>query len=356
MNREVNVRGSMQSSRSAIEVACDESGNDGENLFGGNATVFAHGSVAIASEEAESLMAELRHRTKARTVELKSRDLLKPKNLDSAQWLLRHSAVADHSLVNLTEKRYFLTCKLFDSTVEEQMYAGGFDIYAEDQALMAAMFLYTRARVELGGAWDETLETFNRLLRSSDDVEIRGHLTTLRAQLVGVGEQCSGLLNEFIGMIWGGTGHLLDLARQQAGLNESEKLRTLDPVLSAIGQTARFWGERSGRDVIVIHDEAKVLTPETIDNLRYHLARPDLISPSFADGGVVVRAIHQVDSKTDARVQLADLLAGVGRAVAEQALRGEGHPLRRDLQPVIDPVPMWGDAASWTIMNPTVDN
>lgn len=343
----------MQSATPAIEVACDESGNDGENLFGGNATVFVHGSVAIPSERAESLVAELRHRTNAKSAELKSKDLLKPKNLDAAQWLLRHPAVVGHSLVNLTEKRYFLTCKLFDSTVEEQMHASGADIYAEDQALKVMMFLYSRAPEELGSVWDETLETYNRLLRSPDEREIRGHLATLRAQLVGVGQQCSGLLNDLIGMIWGGTGHLLALARQQAGLDGSEKLRTLDPVLAAIGQTARAWGERSGRDVIVVHDEAKVLTPETAENLKYHLARPNLVAPSLADGSVVVRAIHQVDSKTDARVQVADLLAGIGRAVAEQALRGEGHSLRHDVQPVIDPLSMWGDAGSWTIMNPT---
>lgn len=342
----------MQSAMAAIEIACDESGNDGENLFGGNATVFAHCSLAIAREQADSLMAELRHRTNAQSAELKSKDLLKPKSLGAAQWLMRHDAVASRSLVNLTEKRYFLTCKLFDSTVEEQMHASGADIYAEDQALKLAMFLYSRAPAELGGVWDDTLETYNRLLRSPDEAEIWGHLATLRAQLVGVGQQCSGLLNDLIGMIWGGTGHLLTLAHQQAGLDGSESLRTLDPVLAAIGQAARAWSARSGRDVIVVHDEAKVLTPETIERLKYHLARPHLVAPSLAHGNVVVRAVHQVDSKTDARVQVADLLAGIGRAVAERALRGEGHPLTHDLQPMIDPQSMWGDVDSWMIMNP----
>lgn len=346
----------MQRSTSAIEVACDESGNDGENLFGGNATVFAHGSVAIASEQAESLMAELRRRTNAQSVELKSKDLLKPKNRGSAQWLLRHPAVAGNALVNLTEKRYFLTCKLFDSTVEEQMHSAGIDIYEDDQALKVMMFLYSRAPAELGAAWDEALETYNRLLRSPDEAEIQLHLAKLRAQLITVGQECSGLLNDIIGMIWGGTGHLPFLARQQAGLDGSEKLRTLDPVLSAIGQTVRNWGERSGQDVIVVHDEAKVLTPETIENLKYHLERPAIVAPSLVDDGIVVQDIHQVDSKTDARVQVADLLAGIGRAVAEQALRGEGHPLRHDLQPMIDPQSMWGDVESWTIMNPVADS
>ncbi|MGB7964283.1 MAG: DUF3800 domain-containing protein [Propionicimonas sp.] len=345
----------MQCSTSALEVACDESGNDGENLFGGNATVFAHGSVAISSEQAESLMGELRRRTNAQSAELKSKDLLKEKNLDSAQWLLRHPAVAGHALVNLTEKRFFLACKLFDSTVEEQMHAGGLDIYAGDQALKVMMFLYSRAPEELGSAWDETLETYNLLLRSPDEAEMRGHLANLRAQLFALGQQCSGVLNDIVCMIWGGTGHLPVLARQQAGLDGREKLRALDPVLAAIGQTARTWSERSGQDVIVVHDIAKVLTPETIEDLKYHLARPDLVAPSLAESGIVIRDIHQVDSKTDARVQAADLLAGIGRAVAERALRGESHPLRHDFQPMVDPRSMWGDVGSWMIMNPTAD-
>lgn len=233
------------------------------------------------------------------------------------------------------------------------MHAGGVDIYVDDQALKVMMFLYFWAPKELGSAWDETLETYNRLLRSSDEAGIQGHLATLRAQLFALGQRCSGLLNDIVRMIWAGTDHLSLLARQQAGLEGAKKLRALDPVLAAIGQTARTWSERSGHEVIVIHDEAKVLTPETIESLKYHLARPDLVAPSLVNDGVVVREIHQVDSKTDARVQVADLLAGIGRTVAEQALRGESHPLRQDFQPMIDPQAMWGDVESWMIMNPT---
>lgn len=53
--------------------------------------------------------------------------------------MLRHPAVSGRSLVHLTEKRYFLTCKLFDSTVEEQMSASGIDIldHRHDPAVFA---------------------------------------------------------------------------------------------------------------------------------------------------------------------------------------------------------------------------
>ncbi|WP_148615485.1 hypothetical protein [Nocardioides rubriscoriae] len=213
------------------------------------------------------------------------------------------------------------------------MHARGIDIYAGDLALKVLMTLYKRAPRELGSAWDETLETYNHLLRSPGEAEIQARLAALQAQLLTLGQHCTGLLSDLIGMIWGGTPHLPELARQQAGLEGTRKLRTLDPALSAISQTARSWGMRSGRDVVVIHDDAKVLTPETIEDLKFHLARPDLVAPSLAGQGVTVRDIHQVDSKADARVQIADLVAGMGRTVAEEALHGEAHPLRHHLEP-----------------------
>lgn len=45
-----------------LEVACDGSGNDGENLFGGATTGFAHRSALIAKGEAENAIAELYRR------------------------------------------------------------------------------------------------------------------------------------------------------------------------------------------------------------------------------------------------------------------------------------------------------
>lgn len=341
----------LTNSASAIEVACDESGNDGENLFSGVSTVFAHGSVSISIEQATELTAEVHLRTRSQSTELKSKELLRPKNLSAAHWLLRHPALAAHSLVNLTEKRYFLTCKLFDSTVEEQMHASGVDICENDMARRAAMFLYSQAPKELGEDWDRTLETYNQLLRSPDESRIESHLATLRGQLIALGQQCSDPLNDFIAMIWGGTDHLRSLARHQAGVDRSEKLRTLDPVLCAIGQTARAWGERSGKDVVVIHDQAKVLTPEMIESLKHHLPHPEIVAPSLADGSVVVKDVQLVDSKSDPRVQVADLLAGIGRTVTEAALRGIAHPLAADLQQMIDPLSMWGDIQSWLLLH-----
>lgn len=285
-----------------LEVACDESGNDGENLFGGNSAVFAHGSTSLTTDEANALITELRQRTKSQSTELKSKDFLRPKNLEAARWLLTEPSVADRSLAHLTEKRYFLTSKLFDSTVEEHMHSQGIDIYETDGAVRAAMLLYVLSSRTLGTTWDGALETFNLLLRSADNLEIQRNLSALRKQLHEVAGQCSGTLKDLLSMIHDSTRFLPDLARRQAGLDGSEKLRTLDPVICAIGQTSRSWTERTGKELVIVHDEAKVLTPRMIENFKYHMARPELVASSMAGSGVIVRDVQQVDSRQDARV------------------------------------------------------
>lgn len=80
-----------------------------------------------------------------------------------------------------------------------------------------------------------------------------------------------------------------------------------------------------------------------IQNTIYHFARPELIAPSLEGAGVIVTDVRQVDSRDDARVQLADLLAGAGGVVAEQALQGIEQPLLDSIRPVIDPMSVWGD-------------
>ncbi|MFJ3472175.1 DUF3800 domain-containing protein [Microbacterium maritypicum] len=334
-----------------LEIACDESGNDGENLFGGTTTVFAHGSTSISKGEAENLVAELYRRMRSQSTELKSKAFLKPQHIATARWLLTEPSVKAESLVHLTEKRFFLSTKLFDSTVEEHMHNQGDDIYETDQAVFAAMLLYALASRQLGTAWDAALESFNRLLRITEENEIAPHLTALRKQLRDLGRRCSGTLHDLIGMVHDSTRFLPALARQQAGLDGAEKLRTLDPVICAIGQTAHSWSERTGREILIVHDVAKVLTPTMIENTKYHLDRPELITPSLEGAGVIVTDVRQVDSRDDARVQLADLLAGTGRVVAQQALLGVEHPLLEAVRPIIDPMSVWGDIRAQALLS-----
>lgn len=60
-----------------VEVACDESGSEGENLSGGETDVFAHASVRLDGEAAEHCIEETRERIRSPALEYKSNHLLR---------------------------------------------------------------------------------------------------------------------------------------------------------------------------------------------------------------------------------------------------------------------------------------
>ena len=57
------------SAAQTADVACDESGSEGEHLIGGNTDVFAHGSVRLTIEEAAVVGKLVAERAKAAGVE-----------------------------------------------------------------------------------------------------------------------------------------------------------------------------------------------------------------------------------------------------------------------------------------------
>lgn len=77
-NHEDGVRGAGPASAGGtMEVACDESGSDGENLLAGNTDVFAHGSVRLSVESAAGCVQDIRNRIRSPAVEYKANQLLR---------------------------------------------------------------------------------------------------------------------------------------------------------------------------------------------------------------------------------------------------------------------------------------
>jgi hypothetical protein len=72
----------------APEIACDESGYEGEKLVGGETDVFAHASVLLAAAEAAGCIAELRRRIRSPAQEYKANHLLREKHRPVLLWLL----------------------------------------------------------------------------------------------------------------------------------------------------------------------------------------------------------------------------------------------------------------------------
>jgi hypothetical protein len=80
----------------------------------------------------------------------------------------------------------------------------------------------------------------------------------------------------------------------------------LEPMVPALAETALFWSA-GRRSVAVVHDEQSALTRHRIARLRMYLAGAAFPSPP------PLLTVTQVDSRKDARVQVADLLAGIAR-------------------------------------------
>ena len=308
-------------------VACDESGNDGENVLAGSSPVFVHASVTVSHALAADIMAEVRARTRSESVELKSKTLLRPKNEGTARWLLEHPDLEDSVSLHFTHKRYFLVTKLFDTTIEELAHEDDYDMYADGSALCGANILFFTAPVSYGERWDALLVAFQDFLRAKSAPEALASLATLDARVVDVLTPKGAPPEMFLDLVHAGIKHLRLLSRLQLGQGIDHRLRTLDPLIPAVGATVSYWAEKSGRSVEILHDAAKELTPERVAEMRRYLAAPEVVAPHRAGKGVELAAVTLVDSKLEERVQLADLLAGLGRSVFEAEDTGRSHPL-----------------------------
>ena len=109
----------------------------------------------------------------------------------------------------------------------------------------------------------------------------------------------------------------------------------LEPLIPALTRAVHFWGTRA-EVVSVIHDEQSALTPERIADIAgtFAASRP----------GRQLVAVRQVDSRGDARVQLADFVAGIARRLASDKLNDrQDTELFVLLSPLIGPESIWPD-------------
>jgi hypothetical protein len=97
----------------ALEIACDESGYEGEKLVGGVTDVFAHASVRMDEETAAECIAELRARIRSPATMYKAGHLLRSKHRSVLLWLLGSDGpLLGNAQVFLVDKTYFLSSRL----------------------------------------------------------------------------------------------------------------------------------------------------------------------------------------------------------------------------------------------------
>lgn len=338
---------SEQPQTSPVEIVCDESGSDGENLFESAHRVFAHGSVDLSTREAGAIVANVRRQFRITGPELKAKQLLKDSAIDDAAGLfMAGGPLHGRAHVMLIDKLYFAVGKVIDLLVEEEMYEQGVQLHVDGSARQMASDLFRHGRKALGTVnWDRLLGAFVSLIRRRqrtgekttldeffaviDDLRLRSH----RKDVADV-----------LSLVWAAREQAAQYGDPDQAISEQPNL---EPLVAAIHPTALYWAEQYGGPVLLIHDRQTILTDELVRIIVGVANNPHPDLPVY----VPIAGIVQADSKADPRVQLADLAAGLGRLAGERALSLTLTPRLIDAtRPLIDENCIWDDEPSWRIL------
>lgn len=302
-------------------ITCDESGYEGEKLVGGTTDVFVHGSVSMDQAEADACMVELRARIKSPATEYKANHLLREKHRRVLVWLLGESApLLGHARIHLIDKTYFLIARAF--------------ALLTDAGEQPALALYAQGPRLFGWArWAAFLESANNVLRVKERVEAVSPIDAF-FHMLAVLEAPEGPVTDAI--------RLLQHSRPQAeafrAALATDAVPSLDALIPAIARAVAHWGA-DGTNVTVIHDRQNALSPERVVQLKE-------MCPGLAD-------LRLAASADDARIQLADIVAGTARRIASELLNGRGDDELAELfTPYSDPASIWVDPRSWGLLGP----
>ncbi|MBE8521002.1 DUF3800 domain-containing protein [Amycolatopsis sp. H6(2020)] len=297
-----------------VEIACDESGSEGENLLGGETDVFAHAGVRMSWPEATACVREIRARIGSPAEEYKANHLLRAKHRAVLEWLLAPDGpLTGRGHVHLTGKTFFAV-------------RAAVSLLAEQSTDAMARTLHRTGPAAFGAArWQFFLTAFTSVLRLNPR---RGPTTSPREFFDLVGELAAvpGEAGEIVARFRDGGERVAAYRTRLAG--DPGLVPVLDPLVPAVVHTVRHWSA-DGTPVALVHDEQLALTAERILQLKATLGH------RLAD-------VRFVDSRTDARVQIADFLAGVARRIASDALNGRGdRALTTLLSSFVDADSVW---------------
>ena len=211
------------------EIACDESGYEGEKLIDGTKDVFAHASLDVGPDAAARWLAELRRRVGSPATQYKSGHLLRDKSRPVLEWFLGPDGpVHGRGHVFLIDKAYWVTTRVADL----------FGVPVTDPS-------------------PRFLAAANDLLRGKDQPGVVGEFFRVAPELSGGWERA-------------------ELFR--AWLREDPVTNSvLDPLVPAIVAAVRFWGP-----VTVVHDRQTQLPAARIARIA-ELCGGDLLGMRFLD-------------------------------------------------------------------------
>lgn len=317
-----------------LEIACDESGSEGDNLIGGETDVFAHASVHLSVEDARECVQEIRRIIGSPAREYKANHLLRTKHRAVLTWLLgTRGPVLGHAGVYLAEK----SCHV--SGVLAELFA-----FADPDVMLPEVSSFHRRCGRALDTWPALLKSFNDAMRArnrrADPPSIEPFAALVAALPDRTGHSEADELAERLRR------SVLRLPEFRTMLLDETRLSpTLDPLIPAVVRAIEHWSTPE-RPVKIAHDVQIVLSPARIAAL---IAR---FTDHETTGGRL-HSLRQVDSLADPRVQIADFLAGVARRIASEELNERGDTeLTGLLRHYVDPRSVWGEPRSGALLVP----
>ncbi|MFD4957863.1 hypothetical protein [Microbacterium sp. NPDC058389] len=313
-------------------IACDESASEGENLIASQHPVFVHGSTSLPLSDAQEFIARLRVATRAQAPEMKSGSVLTPRN--RAALLDALPALDGQANIYFVDKSYFITAKMIVLTLAELGERNGQDVHLSGLGRYLTDLLHRKGPRAVGrGRWDALLLAFNDVIRSYARAGSKAaSVWPFFVALANARMNCSDRqVSEILTEVW--EARHLTLEHVNA---DPVEFRELDPLAPSLATVSMTWHMRLGVPFEFLHDRHSLLT-ESVRDAIVAGARAPLSLGEHALPRADLRGIRVIDSRLDARVQVADILAGTGREVAQMAAGGTlDDPLQTVVHEMLD--------------------
>ncbi|MDQ1138434.1 hypothetical protein QE410_003233 [Microbacterium sp. SORGH_AS 1204] len=308
-------------------IACDESGSEGDNLLDALDPVFVLASTNLSLGDAEAFMDRLRRDMPTQAPEFKSKIALRERHRPALLSALE--TLSDAGNIHLVDKTYFVTAKLVDVLL------GGDLVDVGLHGRARADHLANNAAAAIGPqTWVNLLRSFATLLRGHRRTgRERPAPDTFFAALRDARTSCQdGTTGRMLHRMWARRDIVSELAAAP-----TSAMREIDPMWPSLVAVAQAWTIRLD-DVPLefVADDYGSIGPDSVGELISAAARPFPVH-GFWHPGAELRGVNFVDSRSDARVQVADIIAGVGGAISRLAFAGVlDDPLQVHAHPLLD--------------------
>jgi hypothetical protein len=327
-------------------VAVDESGWDGEQLYARADRYLSIGSVATDDDSAALIVDRLRQDTALRQPpELKFSQFTGQRSgrrMEALAELIEpQGALAGRACVYLVDKHFFVTAKIIDLLLEEEAHEQGLNLYGGGGARQLAVTLFVEGPRALGrDGFDRLIETMvgfaSMRNRNGTVVTVEALFSEFqrafaRAHRRRVADLLAALLR---------TRAHAEYYLSALG-DPAMRVPAMEPLIPCLPMVGRLWSRELGA-VSMLVDEHRVLTDDRLDLIAGNAALDiDLAGPAMGvrrrPQSQAVRAVVRGISRAHPSIQLADLIAGAGQAVARRHA-GAPSPAGERLYPSVVPL------------------